>query len=122
MLNDEARKALEQYNTGAKAKYKGTRAANTHEKASGDDQDPNQDPSYEPPSLPEPDLHHESPCDSFPQDDSELNISWTATLISTLSTRTHIYHISKYSSLSYGSFVDRGVTGGLAGANVHILE
>ena len=33
-----------------------------------------------------------------------------------------IYHISKHSASSHGSLVDRGVTGGLAGADVHVLE
>ena len=32
------------------------------------------------------------------------------------------YHISKHSASSYGSLVDRGANGGLAGADVHILE
>ena len=32
------------------------------------------------------------------------------------------YHISKHSVSSYGSLVDRGANGGLAGADVHVLE
>ena len=32
------------------------------------------------------------------------------------------YHISKNSASSYGSLVDRGANGGLAGPDVHILE
>ena len=32
------------------------------------------------------------------------------------------YHISKHSASSYGSLVDRGANGGLAGADVHVLE
>ena len=34
----------------------------------------------------------------------------------------NLYHISKHSAFSYGSLVDRGVNGGLAGADVHVLE
>ena len=33
-----------------------------------------------------------------------------------------LYHISKHSAFSYGSLVDRGANGGLAGADVHVLE
>ena len=32
------------------------------------------------------------------------------------------YHISKHSASFYGSLVDRGVHGSLAGTDVHILE
>ena len=32
------------------------------------------------------------------------------------------YHISKHSASSYGSLVDSGTNGGLAGADVHVLE
>ena len=32
------------------------------------------------------------------------------------------YHISKHSASSYGSLVDRGANGGLAGADLHVLE
>ena len=36
--------------------------------------------------------------------------------------KTHIYHVSKHSSSHYGSPIDRGANGGLAGSNVRILE
>ena len=32
------------------------------------------------------------------------------------------YYISKHSASSYGSLVDRGANGGLAAADVHVLE
>ena len=35
---------------------------------------------------------------------------------------TSTYHNSKHSASSYGSLVDRGANGGLAGADVHVLE
>ena len=35
---------------------------------------------------------------------------------------TSIYHISKHSASSYASLVDRGANGGLAGADVRVLE
>ena len=92
MLNDEARKALVHYNTASEAKYKGARAANTHEIATEDDNDPNQDLTDESPCLP--DLtyimsHQKISCLRMTL---HLNISSTPTLKSSLSTR-HIFAI-----------------------------
>ena len=36
--------------------------------------------------------------------------------------KPHIYHVSKHSSSHYGSLIDRGANGGLAGSDVRILE
>ena len=36
--------------------------------------------------------------------------------------KTHIYHVSKHSSSHYGSLIDRGANGGLAGSDVRIVE
>ena len=36
--------------------------------------------------------------------------------------KTHIYHVSKHSSSHYGSLIDRGANGGLAGFDERILE
>ena len=36
--------------------------------------------------------------------------------------KTQIYHVSKHSSSHYGSLIDRGANGGLAGSDVRILE
>ena len=36
--------------------------------------------------------------------------------------KTHIYHVSKHSSSHYGSLIDRGANGELAGSDVRILE
>ena len=36
--------------------------------------------------------------------------------------KTHIYHVSKHSSSHYGSLIDRGANGVLAGSDVRILE
>ena len=36
--------------------------------------------------------------------------------------KAHIYHVSKHSSSHYGSLIDRGANGGLAGSDVRILE
>ena len=35
---------------------------------------------------------------------------------------THLYHVSKHSSSQYGSLIDRGANGGLAGSDMRILE
>ena len=36
--------------------------------------------------------------------------------------KTHIYHVSKHSSSHFGSPIDRGANGGLAGSDVRISE
>ena len=36
--------------------------------------------------------------------------------------QTHIYHVSKHSSSHFGSLIDMGAIGGLAGSDVRILE
>ena len=51
-----------------------------------------------------------------------LSTSWIPILPLTLSIKIHIYHVSKHSSSHYGSLIDRGANGGLAGSDVRILE
>ena len=59
--------------------------------------------------------------ESYPMQDSEIedlletHTPYTVNMAS-------LYHISKHSVSSYGSLVHRGANGGLAGANVCILE
>ena len=53
--------------------------------------------------------------DSDIEDLQETHTPYTVNIAST-------YHISKHSASSYGSFVDRGANGGLAGADFHVLE
>ena len=53
--------------------------------------------------------------DSDIEDLLETHGQYSANMAST-------YHISKHSASSYGSLVDRGAKGGLAGADVHVLE
>ena len=36
--------------------------------------------------------------------------------------KTRIYYVSKHSSSHYGSLIDRGANGGLAGSGVRIFE
>ena len=70
---------------------------------------------------PEPDLDNQFHEDSYPMQDSEIehllehHTPYTVNMASTS-------HISKHSASSYSSLVDRGPNGGLAGADVHVLE
>ena len=67
-------------------------------------------------------LNNESPCTFPPQDDFALEYLMTNYSNQYSVDKTHIYYISKHFSSSYGSLVDRGTNGGLAGADVHVLE
>ena len=73
------------------------------------------------PDEPEPDLENHFPEDSYPMQDSDID-----DLLETHTTYTvnmaFTYHISKHSASSYGSLLDSGVNGGLAGVDVHVLE
>ena len=53
--------------------------------------------------------------DSDIEDLLETHGQYSANMAST-------YHISTHSASSYGSLVDSGAIGGLAGADVHVLE
>ena len=53
--------------------------------------------------------------DSDIEDLLETHTPYTVNMAST-------YHISNHAASSYGSLVDRGANGGLAGADVHVLE
>ena len=53
--------------------------------------------------------------DSEIEDPLEQHTPYTDNMAST-------YHISKHSASSFGSLVDRGANGGLARADVHVLE
>ena len=78
-------------------------------------------PSDEPPSLPVPDLNNGSPCTSFPQDGSAFEYLMDNYSNKISVNKTYIYHISKDSLSSYGSLVDRGANGAIAGVDVHVL-
>ena len=59
--------------------------------------------------------------ESYPMQDSDIeDLLESHTPYSVNMTST--YHISKHSTSSFGSLVDRGANGGLAGADVHVLE
>ena len=82
---------------------------------------PTGDPT--PPESPaDPDLDNTEPCESFTFDDSNLEHIMDTYSPSYSINKTHIYHVSKHSSSHYGSLIDRGANGGLAGSDVRILE
>ena len=73
------------------------------------------------PDNPEPNLENHLPDDSHPMQDSDIEDllethgHYPAKMAST-------YHISKHSASSNGSLIDWGASGGLAGADVHVLK
>ena len=73
------------------------------------------------PDHPEPDVENHFQEESYPMQDSDIedilenHTPYTVNMAST-------YHISKHSASSYRSLVDTEAKGGLAGADVHVLE
>ena len=115
MLSDETKKELDKYNQEKKAQYKCPcpRMTKVHEQESEEVADD--------PERPEPDLENQFHEDSYPMQDSEIEDFLERHTLYTVN-MSSTYHISKYSASSYGSLVDRGANGGLAGADVHVLE
>ena len=69
----------------------------------------------------EPDLENHLPDDSYPMQGSDIeDLLETYGLYSAKMAPS--YYMSKHSASSYGSLVDRGANGGLAGADVCVLE
>ena len=79
-------------------------------------------PPPTPDSPADPDLDNTEPCEAFTFDDSTLEHIMDTYSPSYSINKTHIYHVSKHSSSHYGSLIDRGANGGLAGSDVRILE
>ena len=105
MLCEDIKKELDKYNQEKKAKYNHEQE---HEEADG-------------PDNPEPDLDNQFHEVSYPMQDTDIeDLLETHGQYSAKMTST--YHISKHSASSYGSLVDRGANGGLAGADVCVLE
>ena len=115
MLNEDIKKELDKYNQDKKAQYKPThcRMAKVHEQ---DHEEVDDSPDH-----PEPDLENHFNEGSYPMQDSDIedlletHTPYTVNMASTC-------HISKHSASSYGSLVDRGANGGLAGTDVCVLE
>ena len=114
MLSEEVKKELDEYNQKKKAFYQqnSNRMAKVHEQDLEDEDSP---------ENAEPDLGNNHTEDSYPMQDSDIEElieshgSYSAEMASS-------YHISKHSASSNGFLVDRGASGGLAGADVCILK
>ena len=115
MLSGEIMKDLDKYNQDKKAQYKPTcaRMAKVHEQDHEEVDDS--------PDCPESDLENHFHRESYPVEDSDIeDLLETHTPYSVNMAST--YHISKHSASSHGSLVDREAIGGLAGADVCVLE
>ena len=125
LLSDVAIKELKKHNATTRSTPPPKRAVNTHdtdphpEIQSSDT--PTGDPTP-PDSHAEPDLDNAEPCEAFTFDDSTLEHIMDTYSPSYSINKTNFYHVSKHSSSHYGSLIDRGANGGLAGSDVRILE
>ena len=82
---------------------------------------PTGDPN--PPDSPaDPDLDNTRPCEAFTFDDSTLEHIMDASSPSYSINESHIYHVGFHSSSHYGSLIDRGANGCLAGSDVRIWK
>ena len=110
MLSDDVKKKLDKYNQEKKAQYKSTsqRMAKVHEQ----DHDEANHPEH-----PEPDFENHLPDDSYTMQDADIE-----DLLKTHGTTQPTWHqhvtTPKHSASSYGSLVDRGTNGRLAGADI----
>ena len=68
------------------------------------------------------DLDNTEPCESFAFDDSTIEHIMDTCPSSSFINKTHIFHVSKQFSSHYGSLIDRGANGGLAGSDVRICK
>ena len=125
LLSDVAIKELKKHNATTRSTTPRKRAVNTH------DTDPH--PENPPLTLPQVIQHLQiplqtliwtilNPCEAFTFYDSTLEHIMHTYSPSYSINKAHIYHVSKHSSSHYGSLIDRGANGGLAGSYVRILE
>ena len=118
-------KELKKHNATTRSNPPPKRAVNTHDTDPTPAQPPTDTPTGDPtpPDSPaDPDLDNTEPCEAFTFDDSTLEHIMDTYSPSYSINKTHIYHVSKHSSSHYGSLIDRGANGGLAGSDVRILE
>ena len=121
-------KELKKHNATTRSTPPPKRAVNAHDTDPSPEQLPTDTPTGDPtpPPPPEspadPDLDNTEPCEAFTFDDSTLEHIMDTYSPSYSINKTHIYHVSKHSSSHYGSLIDRGANGGLAGSDLKILE
>ena len=126
LLSDVAIKELKKHNASTRSTPPPKWAVNTHDADPHPEHPPTDtptgDPTPPPDSPADPDLDNTESCEAFTFDDSTLEHIMDTYSPSYSINKTHIYHVSKHSSSHYGSFIDRGANGGLAGSDVRILE
>ena len=118
-------KELKKHNATTSSTPPPKRAVNTHDTDTHQDHPPMDTPTGDPTppySTADPDLDNTEPCEDFTFDDSTLEHIMDTYSPSYSINKTHIYHVSKHSSSDYGSLIDRGANGGLAGSDVKSLE
>ena len=116
---------LKKHNASTRSAPPPERAVNTHDTDPHPEHPPNDTPTDDPtpPESPvDPDLDNTEPCEAFTFDDSTLEHIMDTYSPSYSINKAHIYHVTKHSSSHYGSLIDRGANGGLAGSYVRILE
>ena len=125
LLSDVAIKELKKHNATTRSTPPPTRAVNTHDTDPSPEHPPTDTQTGDPTSPDSPadlNLDNTEHCEAFTFDDSTLEHIMDTYSPSYSINKTHIYHVSKHSSSHYGSLIDRGANGGLAGSDVRILE
>ena len=118
-------KEVKKHNATTRSTPPSNRAVNTHDTDPHPEHTPTDTPTGDqtPPDSPaDHDLDNTQPCEALPFDDSTLEHIMDTYSPSYSINKTHIYHVSKHSSSHYGSLIDRGANGGLAGSDVRILK
>ena len=125
LLSDVAIKELKKHNATTRSTPPPKRAVNTHDTDPHPEHPRTDTPTGDPTPPDSPadhDLDNTEPCEAFTFDDSTLEHIMDTYSPSHSINQTHIYHVSKHSSSHYGSLIDRGANGDLAGSDVRILE
>ena len=118
-------KELKKQNATTRSTPPPQRSVNTHDTDPHPEQPPTETPTGDPTPPDSPadhDLDNTEPCEAITFDDSTLEHIMDAYSSSYSVNKPHIYHVSNHSSSHYGSLIDRGANGGLAGSDVRILE
>ena len=120
LLSDVAIKELKKHNATTRSTPPPKRAVNTHDTDPHTEHPPTESPTGDPnppDSFADHDLDNTEPCEAFTFEHIIDTYPPSYSI-----NKTHIYHVSKHSSSHYGSLIDKGANGGLAGSDVRILE
>ena len=124
LMSDVAIKELKKYHATTRSTPTPKRAVNSHDTDLHPEHPPSETPTGDPTppaSTADPDLDNTETCEAFTFDDSTLEHIMDTYSPSYSVNETHINHVSKHSFSHYGSLIDRGANGGLAGSDVTIL-